>query len=82
MSLVSLNGRPPRATAADYARAIRSVGPEHVIMSTDLGQPGNPLHPDGFGAFIAAVRAAGVSRRGLDLRTKENAAKLLGLSIQ
>jgi hypothetical protein len=31
----------------DYAKAIRAIGIEHCILSSDMGQPGNPVHPDG-----------------------------------
>src|ERR1700719_2771022 len=31
----------------DFAKAIRAVGPGSCILSSDLGQVGNPLHPDG-----------------------------------
>lgn len=61
------------------ADAIRQVGPASSILSSDLGQQGNPLPPDGFGAFILALRARGFSDRELDLMSKENPARLLGL---
>ena len=61
------------------ADAIRQVGPASSILSSDLGQQGNPLPPDGFGAFILALRARGLSDRDLDLMSKENPARLLGL---
>src|SRR5206468_11654217 len=32
-----------------FADAIRKVGPEFCILSSDLGQKGNALPPDGFG---------------------------------
>src|SRR3989454_11910185 len=38
----------------EYAQTIRAVGPEHCILSSDLGQAGNPLHTDGLVAFFAA----------------------------
>src|SRR6478609_1300543 len=38
-----------------YAAAIRQVGPASCILSSDLGQQGNPLTPDGFGEFLAAM---------------------------
>lgn len=62
-----------------YAEAIRQVGPGHCVISTDLGQAGNPLHPDGFVAFLKALAEAGFSSTDLDLMSKSNPAKLLGL---
>ena len=64
----------------DYAKAIRTVGAKSCILATDLGQVGNPLHPDGIAAFIAAMRARGFSQPDLDLMTKTNPAHALGLS--
>ena len=46
---------------ADYARAIREVGAAHCILSSDLGQAGNPLHPDGLASFFTGLQAAGIS---------------------
>jgi Family of unknown function (DUF6282) len=64
---------------ADYAAAIRAVGPEHCILSSDLGQVGNPLHPDGLEAFFRGMRAQGFSSAEIDRMSKTNPAKLLGL---
>jgi hypothetical protein len=63
----------------DYVKAIRAVGPEHCILSSDLGQAGNPLHPDGFLAYVRALSQAGFSASELDLMSKGNPARLLGL---
>lgn len=63
----------------EYAQAIRAVGPEHCILSSDLGQPGNPLHPDGFEAFFAALRSQGFRVPEIERMAKTNPAKLLGL---
>jgi hypothetical protein len=62
-----------------FADAIRTVGPEFCIVSSDLGQKGNPLPPDGFAAFIESLRAKGFTERELALMSKENPARLLGL---
>lgn len=63
----------------DYAKAIRSVGTEHCILSSDLGQPGNPLHPDGWVAFFQELRAQGFTEPQIDQMAKANPAKLLSL---
>ena len=62
-----------------FADAIRKVGPQFCILSSDLGQKGNPLPPDGFGEFLAAMRARGFSEQELDRMSKQNPARLLGL---
>ena len=63
----------------EYARAIRAVGPEHCILSSDLGQAGNPLHPDGLLAFFAALRGQGFAVSEVERMAKVNPARLLGL---
>jgi hypothetical protein len=72
-------GQGAAARLDGIADAIRQVGPASSILSSDLGQQGNPLPPDGFGAFIQALRARGFSDRDLDTMSKENPARLLGL---
>jgi len=62
-----------------FADAIRRIGPQFCILSSDLGQKGNPLPPDGFAAFILALRARGFSDADLKRMTQENPARLLGL---
>jgi hypothetical protein len=64
---------------ADYAKAIRAVGVEHCILSSDMGQPANPLHPDGLQLFFDGLRQQGLSQADIDLMSKVNPAKLLGL---
>ena len=63
----------------DYVKAIRAVGPEHCILASDLGQAGNPLHPDGLEAFFAALRAAGISAADIETMSVSNPARVLGL---
>jgi hypothetical protein len=60
-----------------FADAIRRVGPQFCILSSDLGQKGNPLPADGFAAFIVALKARGLSDQDLDRMSKQNPAKLL-----
>jgi len=62
-----------------YASAIRQIGPQFCILSSDLGQKANALPVDGFAAFIEALRAKGFSDGDLDRMSKENPAKLLRL---
>ena len=62
-----------------FADAIRSVGPQFCILSSDLGQKGNPLPADGFAAFIAALQARGFTDAELGRMSKQNPATLLGL---
>lgn len=75
----TLAGADAAARMERFADAIRKVGPQFCILSSDLGQKGNPLPPDGFGEFLAAMRARGVSEQELDRMSKQNPARLLGL---
>jgi hypothetical protein len=63
-----------------YGAAIRAVGPEQCILSSDLGQAGNPLHPDGLEAFFRGLREQGFSAAEIDRMSKTNPARLLGLN--
>jgi hypothetical protein len=58
---------------------IRKVGVEHAILSSDLGQRGNPLPADGYATYIDALRKKGFTDQELDRMAKENPARLLGL---
>jgi len=73
---------PESAARIDrYADAIRRIGPEFCIVSSDLGQVGNPLPPDGFADFLIGLRARGFTQQEVDRMSKENPARLLGLQM-
>ena len=74
-----LLGSPPELRIEDYAKAIRQIGPQFCILSSDLGQAGNPLHPDGLAAFYEALRKQGFTQAEIDLMSKTNPARALGL---
>lgn len=65
----------------DYAKAIRYVGVDHCILSSDMGQPGNPLHTDGLTAFYAGLREQGFTQVEIDRMAKENPARLIGVTV-
>jgi hypothetical protein len=66
-------------TFKDYARAIRYVGVEHCILASDMGQPANPLHPDGLLALFDGLKKEGITEAEINRMAKENPARLLGL---
>ncbi|MGA7341507.1 MAG: DUF6282 family protein [Terracidiphilus sp.] len=74
-----LIGKGKEFDFADYAKAIRAVGVEHCILSSDMGQPGNPLHPDALVAFFKGLKEQGFTQSEIDRMAKENPARLLGL---
>jgi hypothetical protein len=75
----SPEGQGAAARMDGIAAAIRQVGVPSSILSSDLGQQGNPLPPDGFAAFIEALRKRGFNDGDLDVMSKQNPARLLGL---
>ena len=71
--------RPESDGAKAYAPAIREVGPEFCVLSSDLGQVGNPLHPDGLLQLYGFLKSQGFSEAEIDRMAKINPARLLGL---
>ena len=67
-------------TAPGKIARIREIGPEHVIISSDVGLLGAPLHPDSLAWFAKQLRAAGVTEREIDAMYKDNPATALGLA--
>ena len=63
----------------DYAGAIGAIGAESFLISSDLGQAGNPDHVTGLAAYVRALREAGVSDADIDTMARRNPARLLGL---
>ena len=74
-----LIGQYKEFSFADYASAIRAVGAEHCILSSDLGQPTNPLHPDGLALFFDGLKKAGIADSQIRMMSVRNPALLLGL---
>ena len=64
---------------SSYFEAIRAIGPEHVIISSDLGQPLNPIHTDGLKGYLGKLLAAGFTETQIDWMSKRNPARLLGI---
>ncbi|HEX9768644.1 MAG TPA: hypothetical protein VGA50_05670, partial [Kiloniellales bacterium] len=69
-----------RVSTADMAAAIRAVGAAAFILSTDLGQTGNPIHPDGYKTFVQELKAEGVSDDDVWTMMHVNPSRLLGLT--
>ena len=75
----SLTATDAEARMNRYADAIRQIGPEFCILSSDLGQQGNALPPDGLGDFLVSLRRRGFTSQEVDRMAKQNPARLLGL---
>jgi hypothetical protein len=61
------------------ADAIKYIGAEHCIISTDLGQYYNPSPAEGMRMFIALLLKYGISAPEIEYMAKKNPAKLLKL---
>ena len=62
-----------------FVAQLRGVGPENVVLSTDLGQPGNPVHTDGLNVVVSRLIEAGIAQAEIDVMTRRNPARFLGL---
>jgi hypothetical protein len=51
-----------RVAVAETAARIKSVGAQHFVLGTDLGQTGNPTPADGLQMFVTALATEGISR--------------------
>ena len=74
-----LSGPTKDYSFADYAKAIRAVGVDHCILSSDMGQPSNPLHPDALVLMFDGLKKEGLSQADIDQMSKVNPAQVLGL---
>lgn len=63
------------ATFVDFAR----IAPERTFISTDMGQFGLPNPMTGMRAAIRILRKAGLPSEQMDMMTKTNPARLVGL---
>jgi uncharacterized protein DUF6282 len=62
-----------------FADAIRKIGVQSCVLSSDLGQKANALPADGYAAFLIAMRDRGFSEQDVARMSKQNPAQLLGL---
>jgi hypothetical protein len=68
-----------RLDPKNLVEVIKTVGAEHCILSTDLGQYENPPPGEGMRMFIALLLRNGITEREIELMAKLNPAKLLDL---
>lgn len=58
---------------------IKAVGYESTIIATDLGQKVNPNWSDALSDLIHFLLESGITEKQIDIMTKTNASKLLGI---
>lgn len=63
-----------------FVEAIQAVGAESCVLSTDLGQAENPIHPMGFKVFVMELMRAGLSRDEIDLMARRNPGRMVDLA--
>jgi hypothetical protein len=64
---------------AQIVKTIKAIGPEHCIISTDLGQPLNPLPVEGMRILIATLFHHGLKPEEITPMAQTNPAALLDL---
>ena len=65
---------------AQLVQVIHTLGAERCIVSTDLGQPQNPLPVEGMRLFISTLLHHGITPEEIELMVKKNPAELLDLN--
>jgi microsomal dipeptidase-like Zn-dependent dipeptidase len=68
-----------QVSISKMAAAIKLIGAEHFVLSTDLGRKPDPLPAEGYKLFVKKLMGEGISAREVDLMMKENPARLLGI---
>ena len=61
--------------------AIRVTGPEHSVLSTDLGQKANPDVEDGLGLMVDLLLAAGFTEEEVHTMAVANTRRLAGVGV-
>lgn len=62
-----------------HVAAIRKIGVDRFILSSDRGQLNGPLHPDGLVTVTKALMNGGITEDEINRMLKDNPAKLFGL---
>jgi hypothetical protein len=58
---------------------MRELGPENIVLTSDLGQPGRVDYARSFQLALAVLAESGFSQAEIDTMTKDNPARFLGL---
>ncbi len=66
-------------TQKEIADAIRAIGAEHTVMSTDSGQWLNPIPAQSMGIYIKDMLDLGISEEEIRMMVSTNPARMLGL---
>jgi len=69
-----------QVNAKNVVQAVKTIGAQNLVVSSDVGQSGNMNHPEGLEMAIGELKAEGVSEAEIDLMLRKNPARLLGLA--
>ncbi len=67
-------------TSEELGGWITELQGDRLVLGSDLGQLGGPLHPEGMRMLLASLLAGGVKYEHLEKMTKANPAEVLGLN--
>jgi hypothetical protein len=70
---------PGTARLSDYLESIASVGVQSLVLSSDAGQPRKSTPAEVLRVFAQCLMEKGVTQEQIDIMTKTNPAKLLGI---
>ena len=74
-----IGGGNYKKNLADNLAAMRAIGCEHFIVSTDSGQMQNPPWFESIAEYIGFLHKSGLTREQLDVMTKTNPKRMLGI---
>ncbi len=66
-----------QVTIKESADMIKAVGAEHFVLASDLGQTGNPSHPDGYAMLVTGLIAQGITKDQVKTMGREVPGRLL-----
>ena len=66
--------------AKEIVHAIKEIGSEHCIMSTDFGQITNPPPVEGMRMYMEMMLLLGITEEEIITMTKTNPVTVLGLN--
>ncbi|HWM44654.1 MAG TPA: DUF6282 family protein [Burkholderiales bacterium] len=69
-----------QVNAKNVAQAVKALGAQGLVISSDLGQSANMTHPDGIEVAIGEMKKEGISDADIDIMMRKNPARLLGLA--
>jgi len=70
---------PGTAKLSDYLESVAKVGVQSLVLSSDAGQPRKSTPAEVRRVFAQCLREKGTTQAEIDIMTKTNPAKLLGL---